>query len=227
MLQLPAYFLPRPPAKWGADVIASFEQLFTQAVQQGHGTPLEYTLAAPKWQFLCYLCDHKRILLHGSGDADIEEFEPRKSDDVNEFGNRRAVYAASDGIWPIFFAIVDRDRYVTSLVNGCFRVIETTGKSEPLYYFSVNRDALPYRPWRNGAIYLLSKDTFELQPRQHVRGMEIEIPQWASLVAVRPLAKLVVKPEDFPFLTAIHAHDPSALRARAQADPEGFPWPDE
>ncbi|MDB5540334.1 MAG: hypothetical protein JWQ89_2061 [Devosia sp.] len=60
-------------------------------------------------------------MLHGSTNPDIEVFEPRKSDDVNAFGDQTAVYAASDGIWPLYFAILDRQRYRMSLINGSFR----------------------------------------------------------------------------------------------------------
>jgi hypothetical protein len=219
-------FLPQPPAHWEAETIACFERLFATTLEGSTGALIDYRLPVPKWQFLSYLCEHKNIVLHGSGKADIDTFEPRKANDVEAFGNRCAVYAASDGIWPIFFAIVARERNVTSLVNGCFRVVEASGRSGWHYYFSINGDALLHKPWRTGTIYLLPADTFEPQPRQRYRGMEIEIPQWASLVDVRALARLGVTPEDFPFLSHIHPHDPAIIRQRAQADPDGFPWHD-
>ncbi len=223
-MQLPDYFLPQPTANWDADTLVSFEQLFAKTVEPGTGAEIEYTLAAPKWQFLCYLCDHKPILLHGSGKADIDEFEPRQSNDVNEFGNRQAVYAASDGIWPIYFAVMDRDNYVTSLVNSCFRMVEAGQKSESYYFFSINDDALPHKPWRNGMIYLLPKASFVQQVHERYRGVAIEMTQWASPVPVRPLAKLAVQPADFPFLAQIYPHDPAVIRKRAAGNPEGFPW---
>ncbi|HEY0806642.1 MAG TPA: hypothetical protein VGD84_16330 [Pseudonocardiaceae bacterium] len=40
----------------------------------------------------------------------------------------------------------------------------------------------------------------------------------------RPVAKLIVGPDDFPFLHDIHGHDDNELVARATADPDGFPW---
>jgi hypothetical protein len=226
-MQLPSYFLPQPAANWDVDTIASFERLFTESVEHGTGAEIEYTLSAPKWQFLCYMCDHKNLVLHGSGKTDILEFEPRQSNDVAAFGNRRAVYAASDGIWSIYFAVVDRDNGVTSLVNACFRLVEAHDKSGPYYYFSINADALPHKPWRNGTIYLLSADSFEQQSSQRYRDVAIEHAQWASLVPVRPLAKLAVTPEDFPFLAQIQPHDPATLRERALANPDGFPWREE
>ena len=44
---------------------------------EGGGAEIDYKLQAPQWQFLCYLCDYKGLLMHGSGDPNIAEFEPR------------------------------------------------------------------------------------------------------------------------------------------------------
>jgi hypothetical protein len=224
-MQIPSCFLTQPEADWGAETIASFERLCTQFLED-RGAAIDYRLSAPKWQFLCHLCEQKEIVLHGSGETEITELEPRQSNDAAEFGNRRAIYAASDGIWAIYFAIVDRRR-VTSLLNGCARVVEPSGRSGPYYFFSVNGDALPYHPWRSGTIYLLPRHSFEAQPLQPYRGALIEIAQWASHVPVKPLAKLAIEPEDFPFLEQIRPHDPEVIRARAAVDPDGFPWLDE
>jgi hypothetical protein len=222
------YFAPRPATHQDPHTIAAFERLYAEAVEPGTGEAINYTLDVPRWAFLCYLCDHKEILLHGSGNPDITEFEPRQSNDIFEFGNRRAVYAASDGIWPIYFAIADRDGSVTSLMNACFRVLEDDGTwSTPYYLFSINGDALDQNPWRNGTIYILPRATFRQQPNGEARGRQVQIAQWASPEAVKPLAKLAVGPEDFPFLSRVYAHDPKVIRQRAAADPEGFPWPDE
>jgi hypothetical protein len=126
----------------------------------------------------------------------------------------------------MYFAIVDRDRYVTSLMNACFRVMEDGQWSEPYYFFSINEDAIPHRPWRRGTVYLLPRATFEHQAPGDYQGKMLEIAQWASLVAVKPLAKLAVGPEDFPFLSQIYPHDPKTVSVRAASDPEGFPWMD-
>ncbi len=226
-MAVPPYFLPRPGPHPDATTIAAFERLFASAVAPGTGAAIAYTLTASKWQFLCYLCDTKGVLAHGSGQADIAEFEPRQSSDVAEFGARRAVYAASDGLWALYFAVLDRERQVTSLVNACLRVVDAQGRrSAPLYFFSINADALPQQPWRQGAIYLLPRATFVQQAVQPYRGDHIEVAQWASPSPVRPLARLAVGPEDFPFLAQIQAHNPQVLRESAARDPEGFPWLD-
>jgi hypothetical protein len=225
---LPQWFWPRPAPDLDPGTIAAFERLFAATLEREAGTLIDYTLLAPKWQFLCYLCDRKDIVLHGSAQSDIREFEPRQSNDVGEFGNRRAVYAASDGIWPIYFAVTDRDGGATSLINSCARVVGSDGsRSEPYYFFSINADALSRRPWRVGTIYLLPRHSFEQQPPQPYRGLHVEVAQWASLVPVRPLARLAVEPEDFPFLERMHAHDPWIVRQRAARDPDGFPWLDD
>src|SRR5689334_22712982 len=123
-MELPSYLLPRPPMDLDPETVAAFAGLFAEAVRAGTAHPIPYDLAAPKWQFLCWLADTQDVLLHGSGNPDIARFEPRQSNDVNEFGNREAIYAASDGLWPMYFAIVDRDNYHISLTNSCARVVE-------------------------------------------------------------------------------------------------------
>jgi len=221
-LQLPDYFLKRPVAE--VENTIAFERLFTNCVERNTAAEISYQLTAPKWQFLCYLCETKNILLHGSSNPAILEFEPRQSNDVNEFGNCRAVYAASDGIWPLYFAIVNRKR-ITSLVNGCFQVLNgNSSVSETYYYFSVNQDALPYYPWQNGTIYLLPRDSFKQEAVRQYHGLNVEMAHWASPVAVKPLATFSVTPDDFPFLTQVNGHNPQLLSERASHNPDGFPW---
>lgn len=227
-MQHPAYFLPRPPLDLTPTTRAAFARLYAEIVRLSHGQAVDYTLATPKWQFLSWLCDTQDVLLHGSGNPSIQEFEPRKSDDLNEFGDRQSVYAASDGIWPIYFAIVDRDRFVRSLNNSCSRMLGPDGaRSDPYYFFSIDDDALPHQPWRVGTIYILPRAGFAQQSPASYRGMEVEIAQWASPTPVRPLARLSVGPADFPFLAQIRGHDMAVVSRRAERNPQGFPWVDE
>ena len=143
--------------------------------------------------------------------------------DVDEFGDQKAVYAASDAVWATFFAILDRDRYVWSLNNTCVRKLNSEDEVESLYFFSINDDALPHRPWRSGTLYILPRNTFEPQANDPNNGTA----QWRSFKPVKPLAKLTVEPEDFPFLDQIRGHDAKVLIKRAKANPNGFPWLDE
>jgi hypothetical protein len=227
-MALPSYYLTRPAMDLDAETIAAFERLYAESVESGTGAEINYTLSAPKWQFLCYLSDNKGILLHGSGNPDIDEFEPRQSNDTMEFGNRRAVYAASDALWAMYFAIVDKNGGVTSLVNACFRVVHEDGtRSEPYYFFSINGDALAQKPWRDGTIYVLPRTGFEQAPSETYQELKIDVEQWASPAEVKPLARLAVRPDDFPFLSQIRGHDMQIIGERARSDPEGFPWLDE
>jgi len=222
-MELPDYWMPRPGPAPDAATRAEFDRLLDGSLLAGPDDFIDYRLATPKWQFLCHAADRGGFVLHGTGNADITVFEPRQSNDVGEFGNRSAVYAASDGLWPMYFAILDRDRYDIGLVNACIRI---TGMQESYYYFSITASVLQQQPWRTGVVYLLPGDSFEMQPAITLDGREIRIAQAASSVPVRPVAKLSVGPEDFPFLDAIRGHDNDEVLARAAADPDGFPWSD-
>jgi hypothetical protein len=150
---------------------------------------------------------------------------PRQPEDSLEFSNRRAVFAAVDGIWPMYYAIVDRERYPMVLCNACVRVRPASGEpGDPYYFFSISNTALTRRPWRVGMVYLLPAGSFEVQPPLTARGMRVQVAQAASPVPVRPAAKLAVGPGDFPFLEQVRGHDDELLRARIAADPDGFPW---
>jgi hypothetical protein len=224
MSQLPAYYLTRPAMR-GPDVLSAFDALLAAAVA-APGGEIDYRLSAPKWQFLCHLADTHGLLLHGSTNPGIALFEPRKSNDVHAFGDRLAVYAASDGIWPLYFAILDRQRFPMSLSNSCIRLIGVAN-AEPHYFFSISQPALVQRPFCQGWIYLLSRDGFQQQPPVTSGDLQVELPQWASPVAARPLARLAVEPADFPFLEQLRGHDDETMFRRARANPDGFPWLDD
>lgn len=223
-MDLPDYWVPRPAPGPDARTVAEFDRTLADAVSDGPARFIDYRLAAPKWQFLCHAADRAGFVLHGTGEENITLFEPRQPEDISEFGNRRAVFAAADGIWPMYFAILDRERYDIGLVNACIHLSDGRG---PYYFFSISRSALEQRPWRKGIVYLLPADGFEMQPPVRLGGDEIRIAQAASAASVRPVAKLVVRPEEFPFLHRIRGHDNDLLRARAAADPDGFPWLDQ
>jgi hypothetical protein len=176
-----------------------------------------------RWPFLCRLAARRRIAFHGTGDPGIGRFEPREPVDFAPFGRQRAVFATSDPIWAMFYAIVDRGRHELTLNNGCL-VLEDTG--EAYYYFSVSRQALPHRPWRAGYVYLLPAETFVEQPGGLYACRPARVPQLASPVAVTPFARLRVAPRSFPFLARIGGHDDERLADYAQAVMAAEPWPE-
>jgi hypothetical protein len=183
-------------------------------------------LPVPKWVFLRWLTEEKNLLVHGSSQANIDVFEPRppNAKDDDEFSQQTAVFAASDGIWPMFYAIIDREHFRPRLLNGGLRFELSSGPSDIRYFFSVTQAILEQYPWRSGVMYLLPKDGFTLQPPHPLGNFIIHEVQWANLNAVRPLAKLKIIPEDFPFLQQVKGHDNKVVQARAEANPTGFPW---
>jgi hypothetical protein len=224
-MMLPDYWLTRPSVNFDERVQNAFDELLNRTLSIGACPTIEFTLPWPKWQFLCYLADHHNIAMHGSGNPDIGLFEPRQSNDLNEFGNQKAVYAASDGLWAMFFAIVDRGR-VMSVTNACVRLADETGTIPgPYDVFSVSQSALSSQPWQTGTVYLLPRSTFTVQAPIAFGPNQVQIAQLASFVAVEPLAKLTVTPADFPFLMQIRGHDDERLQEYATALQTGAPWP--
>jgi hypothetical protein len=155
-LTVPDYWLPRPPLE--------ADEATEEAVDAFLAGDLDLDSlprAVMPWQFLCALAARRQIAFHGTGDPGIERFEPREPVDFAPFGQQRAVFATSDPIWAMFYAIVDRAGHELTLNNGCL-VLDDLGES--YYYFSVSRQALGRQPWRTGYLYLLPADTFVEQP---------------------------------------------------------------
>lgn len=226
-MMLPDYWLRRPNMALTSQTRSDFDELLARLKTAGTNTRIDYTLAVPKWQFLCYLADQHGVVLHGTGDPQIQVFEPRPSNDLNAFGAQTAVYAARDGLWAMFFAIVDRQHYSITTSNACIRLVDAAGQvSEPRYIFSISQPVLLLQPWRNGTIYLLPGDTFVNQPSLQFGPYEVRVPQLASLAPVIPLARLDVAPEDFPFLKDIRGLDDARLPEYGQAMQTGAPWPE-
>ena len=203
----------RPPrlrltdAKRGA-----FEALLDAARVHRTQQALAYTCPYPRHEFLRYLVAEHHYLLHGSREPDIAIFEPRPAEDLYAFSAQRAVYAASDGIWPMVFAIRDRRPQQGTFFNGCSRIVRPDGTmSGPYYHFAMAADGLRERPWVPGTIYVLPRETFVPHPHVDEHGLVCTLEEWASPVAVVPLAKLAVTPSDFPFLDHFWGYDPARL----------------
>ena len=106
-----AKYFELPIAEPDADEAAAFEELFAQAVTLPPGSIVEYTLPYPKHRFFDFLATRKKLLLHGSPHDGLKMLDGvRKSSEADGgFGAQDGTYAASDGIWPIWFAILNRD----------------------------------------------------------------------------------------------------------------------
>lgn len=172
-----------PPLAVDADRAAAYDELLRT------GGLIDYRLASPKHEFLSYAVARHGLLAHGSNRDDIEEFEPRPAHEAGKI--QLFVHAASDGIWPIYFATVARPAGRNVLCNGCAHV----GRGDRLrryYFFGISGDPDDDASWTDGMVYLLPASTF----RRH-SGEE-----WISSTRVRPMARLRVGPDDFPFRRA-------------------------
>jgi hypothetical protein len=221
---VPAFLERRPPMDLDAATQAAFDRLYDDAAHSGG--LIHYRLPQPRWQFLAHIADTRDVLVHGSGNPDIAMFEPRKPDDVNAFGDQMAVYAASDALWAMYFAILDRRNHRMSMINSAARFETPEGLSEPYYFFSISRAAREANAFVPGTIYFLPRATFVQEPARGLAGRRLHVAHWASLEAVAPLAKIAVRPEDFPLLDKIRGHDDETTFAKARANPDGFPWLD-
>lgn len=120
-----------------------------------------------------------------------------------------------------------RDRHPMMLLLSCITLLGPDGQAAgPYYFFSITAAALEQQPWREGTVCLLPADGFEAQPPVTIGQTAVHVAQAANSVPVTPMAKLTVRPADFPFLQQIRGHDDNKVNARATADPEGFLWLD-
>jgi|SRR6266542_350719 len=225
--------MERPPISSDSSTHSAIEGFLSLGQPGGAGRLLDVDAIlrargnVTPWQFLCGLADCREIAFHGTGDPNIESFEPREPIDFAPFGHQKAVFATSDPIWAMFYAIVDRDLYQLTLNNGCILLMDAEGRPGlPHYYFSITRSALHRRPWRTGYVYFLTAESFVEQPAGTYAGHAARVPQLASPVAVTPFARLRVAPNDFPFLAQIRGHEDDRLAEYARAVMAAAPWPD-
>jgi len=229
---LPDYWMERPPLELNSSTHAAIDDVLSLGQPSAGAGPLDVDAivhgraGVTPWQFLSALAERRNIAFHGTGDPSIESFEPRQPIDFAPFGNQKAVFATTDPIWAMFYAIVDRDRYRLTLNNACILLTDDDGRpGVPHYYFSITGAALRDQPWRTGYVYFLPAETFVAQPAGRYAGRDARVPQLASPVAVTPFARLQVGPGDFPFLAQIRGHEDSRLSEYAQAVMAAAPWP--
>jgi hypothetical protein len=173
------------------------------AVLAGDGATLAWEWPYPKHEFTRYLVAHHPVLLHGTPRTGVERLEPAEQTLAN--GRRAtAVFATDDGIWPIFFATIDRAGYPGpySLRNAAM-VVGRGVKERRYYLFSMDHELHRARVLSTGEVLVLPRATF----RETGLGT-VRFPEWVSDAAVEPLGRLEVGPEDFPFQGQISAHRP-------------------
>ena len=150
----------------------------------------------PRLDFLRWLAQNRPVVFHGSPRDDLRELSTeRRSRDSTAWGNQQAVYASTDPVWSIYFACLRRDQGWSGTKNG------SLGKAGgPLYprryFFLHNRGSASPDRFGPGSLYLLSPSTFVAD--EPLAGA-IDTAHLVSREPVKPLARLDVTPEDFPF----------------------------
>lgn len=189
------HFLRMEELQLTDQTVKEFEELFERYIKNGEEGLIEYNSKTPKHHFLNYLIENKGVLVHGSNHSEITNFEPREQ---SLFTGKpvKAVFASSDGVWSTFFACIRREGYVGSLRNACLTSSTKKGIRR-YYYFSVNKEHKGDL-WTEGTIYILPKESFKQG------GIKDE---WICEEEVKPLAKLSVTPEDFPFKEQVSRHN--------------------
>ena len=197
-----ADLLTAPEVHFTSPKIKHFEDMLLRAVAEGNNGLIMPARPYPTAEFLRYLVEYKQCLLHGSNNPGIIEFKPRRQTDY-EGRMITAVFAAADGIAPIFYAILDRTNYKGGMRNMFKRISSATGESKTHYRFSIDADSLAHDPWIEGVVYVFSRDSF-VQVADEEGQLLLE---WTCPHPVRPIARIRVTPDDFPFLNDVQGHD--------------------
>lgn len=199
-----------PPLELSPDEDSRFAELLAEIRDDPDGGWLE--VDPPRWRFVEWLGRRDAVIFHGSPKPDIDLFAPVRTSvelmDHAGTGNLAAVYGTPSGLWAMWFAVLDRDRLEGSIRNGVLRWTSGDGRTLDLYHFSVHEGHVGGDIWREGTLYLLPRATFRANPL--VPGGPPS-SEWASPEAVRPLKRIAVEPEDFPFRDQVGGHDDSLV----------------
>lgn len=161
----------------------TFERLITSA-RAGDGTLDTLASPYPAHELLTYLVDRHELLLHGSNHGALDVLEPQPARDLDT--SLHAVVACDDGIWPIFYAVVARDR-VDGVLTACTH-LGRGSRRRRFYLFAVFGESTAPATWTDGVVYALPRAGFSRE-----WGNE-----WVNPEPVRPLLRLHVRPTDFP-----------------------------
>jgi len=190
-----SYYLPVPDDRFDVDDDAEFDSILSLALSSAPNGVIDYRSPRPKHEFLGYLATCRSLLLHGSNAPDIDVVEPW-SDATDGWSSQKAVYAASDGVMPIFFAVANRGK--PGLVRDIHRVRVTTddGRARHFYHVLLTPTPAATPPCSRGMVYVLPRGPF--RPYRDREGRSSS--EWVSQQPVRPLARIPVSPADFPYL---------------------------
>ncbi|MDB5045121.1 MAG: hypothetical protein JWQ08_1171 [Deinococcus sp.] len=123
------WMLEAPRVKLPASALDAFQVAF-ETRDLTHLPP-----GVPRWLFLEWLA-REDWLLHGSPRADIQTFEARTPHDLGDdpFSKRTGVFASSDGLLALMYALRDRTQ-VKRMLNMALQRRESEGQWSTMRYF--------------------------------------------------------------------------------------------
>lgn len=201
-----------PPIATDAASRAVFDELVASALATNR-TIHASSCPAPVHELLTYLVSERDYLLHGSTDPGILVLEPRAARDLGT--ELRAVVACDDAIWPLFYAVANRER-IEFMFTNCLHVGQPP-RLRRFYMFAIVADPAAAETWTPGVVYALPRHGFRRE-----WGNE-----WVSEQPVEPLLRIAVAPADFPLrASVVGLSDTSELRRvvkhlRASKRPSG------
>lgn len=176
-----------------------FDKMYQDALQK-EDSFIEFEGPYSKKEFLDYVVKNYNVVLHGSNKKNINEFEPRQANcQSKKFGNQIGVYATEDDVLPMFYAIQDSEKFQGMAASGYSSETDENRVTEKKYLFEIDANLIAIKPWSEGVVYILPKDSFE-------QGTDDDgklIDEWMSKAPVKPNAKLKLEPEEFPYLNDI------------------------
>lgn len=182
------------PATSDAERSRAFEALIASA-QDRDGLVEVARSPYPVHEFLTYLVDRHNLLLHGSNHTTLTLLEPQQARDLDT--ELLAVVACDDGIWPLFYAVVNRDQ-VDGVVTACTH-IGRGSRRRRFYVSAVYGDPAAPATWTDGVVYALPRTGFRRE-----WGNE-----WVSSAPVQPRLRIPVQPTDYPLRHTVVGLAPS------------------
>lgn len=183
----------------------------------------------PVWAFLQWLVG-QGYLLHGSPQAGLDLLQPsgKAYGQPDDFSNRPGVYAASDALWAMMYAL--RGPAAQGQMDMCLRFKTRDGWSSPFYHYALGAAAGWAGPAQDlmapGWVYVFGREGFEpSRPYRHPQFGWVQELHWVRPAPVIPVMRVAVRPQDFPF--PVEVYDVERIRARTANEPWGFPWRDD
>lgn len=144
----------------------------------------------PVWAFLQWLVG-QGYLLHGSQQAGLDLLQPsgKAYGQPDDFSNRAGVYAASDALWAMMYAL--RGPAAKGQIDICLRFKIRNGWSLPCYYYALGAAAGSAGPAKDlmapGWVYVLGREGFEPSPPyRHLHFGLVQELNWVRPASVIP-----------------------------------------